>query len=155
MSSGLVIRIATTSDVNEELLELGEQFLRALPYADLLQIDRSRLRTIGERLVATGVLLIAYTEWLSPIGFLGLVREVNAISVAPIAAEKVFWVDPQARATGTADALLAAGERWARGSGCGWVQSVAPIGPDTARVARWLIRRGYRPIETSYLKPLA
>jgi GNAT superfamily N-acetyltransferase len=68
-----------------------------------------------------------------------------------VATETLWWIDPAFRGR-SALAMLAAYEDWARAQGCAFA-GMAGMGPDP-QVGALYRRRGYRPAETHFLKPL-
>jgi GNAT superfamily N-acetyltransferase len=72
---------------------------------------------------------------------------------APVlyAAEVVWWIDPEHRGK-SASEMLAAYEAWAAERGCAFVAMAALSAAPRAGVI--YERRGYRPAETHYIKPM-
>lgn len=72
---------------------------------------------------------------------------------APVlyAAEVVWWIDPEHRGK-SASQMLAAYEAWAAERGCAFVSMAALSAAPRAGVI--YERRGYRPSETHYIKPM-
>lgn len=70
---------------------------------------------------------------------------------AKYAMEIAWWIAPEARGR-SAMMMLDAYEQWARDRGCAFCQMAALVSfPQAARLYE---RRGYRAVETHYLKPL-
>lgn len=70
---------------------------------------------------------------------------------ARYAMETVWWIAPEVRGR-AANRMLDAYEQWAREQGCAFCQMAALVTfPGAGRIYE---RRGYRPVETHFLKPL-
>jgi len=70
-----------------------------------------------------------------------------------IAKETLWWIAPESRSAASARFMLDAYETWAREQGCACV-GMAALANGSSIVGRMYERRGYRPMETHYLKGL-
>ncbi|WP_196258561.1 GNAT family N-acetyltransferase [Pelagibacterium limicola] len=87
-----------------------------------------------------------------PQGVLLASAQDHPFGPARYAMETVWWVAPDARGR-AAGAMLDAYEDWARGLGCAFCQMAALVSFPQAEIL--YRRRGYRAVETHFLKPLA
>lgn len=86
-----------------------------------------------------------------PFGGIALVDIPSPVTTRRYADELAWFVEPTHRGFRAGPRLLAAAEDWARTRGLHMIKMVAPFG---TRVGAFYERRGYTPIETSYVKVL-
>lgn len=132
-----MIRRATPDDL-QQVVELGEAFHAATIWKDLAPFDRDSFEASVEALLDRDDAAI----FLSPGGFIGLTKVGLYFNRAvPVTAELFFWAPD-----GQGDALRKAAERWAGGL---LVMNAHLAEP---RAANWYARKGYRPLEATFLK---
>jgi GNAT superfamily N-acetyltransferase len=87
-----------------------------------------------------------------PSGVLLATAQEHPFAAVRYASETVWWIAPEARGMG-ASAMLEAFETWAMGQGCAFAGMAALNAAPRAGLIYQ--RRGYRPIETHFIKHLA
>lgn len=143
-----MIRRAEPRDV-PGIVAMGLRFAAESDYGSKLPVVPDVIaRTVAR--VATsdeGLLLVSESEE-SLTGMIALVLYEHPFSGERFASELVWWVEPEARGVGVR--LLRAAEEWARGSGAGRMQMIAP----NERVGALYDRLGYSKLETTYQRSL-
>jgi len=150
-----LIRQATTAD-SYEIVRMTTRFLLSTEYGAMFSADVTP-ETIGN-LIATvlkhGTIFLAEL-WpegggeKQVIGMLAIVVIPHPLTGRTFADEIAWWVDPEHRNGLTGPYLLRSAEDWARQNGANMVKMVAPAG---STVGAFYERRGYRAVETAYLK---
>jgi GNAT superfamily N-acetyltransferase len=147
-----VIRAATPADA-DRIVEMAEHFLAATPYGQFLPAQRERLLALVDPVCARGVILLADAPKPFaplPVGLLAIYEAEHPFSGTRYGDELIWWVEPVFRGR-VGVQLLEAGEQWAADRGLAFLKMVAPHGSE---IGHFYERRGYRPIETAFQKPL-
>jgi len=146
----MMIRAATIADA-PRLIEMAKAFLLQTRYGDTLRTNPDALEALVGQVLELGYIAVADVDGRLE-GMLAVVELTNPISGDPYADELVWWVEPDARSRSIGPKLLYSAERWAHGRGLPLIKMVAPVG--ALAVAQFYRRRGYEPVETSYMKRL-
>lgn len=145
--SAIVIRNAMAEDI-ENIVTMAEHFLADTVYYRRTATTKDSLRASARTLIEQGVVLLAISEDGIPQGMLaGLVYD-HYLTNTRMASESVWWVEPEARGGGVAQALLRAFEVWAADHGATAVE----IGSWHPRLDRFYERLGYAPAERIFRK---
>lgn len=146
-----MIRLATVSDI-PELLRMGAAFHSVTGVADIIPLDEQSLANTMTSLIETelGVIIVldsgdglkgATAALLHPHYF-------NANHRTGM--ELFWWVDPEHRGLG--GKLFDALEAWVRANGADSFSMLALEALEPEKVGLIYRRRGYRPLEHSYIK---
>lgn len=146
------IREATREDF-PAMVAMGRRFYESTAFTKLAPFDEASTLQIGELLLAAGVLLVAEHEGKA-VGMVGLVIAPFLFNNAKrIAAEVMWWVDPDERNTGAGMALLRAVAPACKAKGADAVQMMT-VESSPAHAGLAYRRLGFKPTETAYLKEL-
>lgn len=148
----VTIREATSDDV-VGIVSMGTRFAESVYGPELLKIDPTRLASLVENCIQSdaGLVLVAQRQNSGDLlGVLGLILHEQPMSGEPIAAEIVWWMDPEARGGFTAIRMLKTGEAWARAQGAKKIQMIAP----TERIETFYERCGFTRLEVNYQRSL-
>ncbi|MES2533352.1 MAG: GNAT family N-acetyltransferase [Pseudomonadota bacterium] len=154
------IRPATMDDI-PQIVEMAKRFYPESPYpaiyGDMPEEQAAGLAIVAmqgfaESGIVPGVMLVA-EQGDALVGMLCVHIDPATFTPAVIAAELVWWVEPEHRGGMTAVRLLRAGETCARTRGATVFNMAAlATSPDEARMI--LERMGYAPTHTVYTKRL-
>lgn len=143
--AGTVIRAATSADL-DAIVTMAQAFLRETPYGTQIGTNPDRLRNFAAGLLEKDGAAIALAEIDGAVvGMIALWCFPHPFSGERIAAELVWWVNPETRGSAGVR-LLKWAEAWARDQGAVALQMVAP----TDRIGDFYARVGYERIEVSY-----
>jgi GNAT superfamily N-acetyltransferase len=154
------IRAATMEDI-PQIVEMAERFYPESPYpaiyGDMPKAQAAGLAIVAmqglaDSGIAPGVMLVAEQDGVL-IGMLCCHIDPATFTPAVIAAELVWWVEPEHRGGMTAVRLLRAGETAARERGA-TVFNMAALATSPAEAREILKRLGYAPTHTVYTKRL-
>ena len=137
-----MIRRATLDDL-AEVVEVGARFLAYSPYAHI-PLDRDAFEAFAAQLI-TGPGAI----FLSDDGMIGGLLNPAYFNPAYVMAAELFWYAPK-----DGQALMDAFETWAVMSGARAIQFTGLRDRHAAAIERVFARRGYRPVETGFIKEL-
>lgn len=149
----MTIRLATAAD-RSALIALGLHFAQSEIYrAWLTDATEASVALIVDLMLSLGdrACIALAEDDAGPFGLLCCYQTPNNITGVEFCDELVWWVEPTRRGLRAGPALLAFAEGWAKSRGLHLIKVVAPIG---TRVGRYYDRRGYRPVETAYVKML-
>lgn len=135
---------------------MGRAFIESVPALSRVGLDVPATRALVGKLIASddGALFVAGSGG-EPFGMLAIVAYSYYFNPALAMAQELFWwVDVEHRNSGCAGALLTAAEDWARAIGVHAMQMVALDDSSGDAVASMYARRGYVPLERSYVKEL-
>ncbi len=139
----------------DQLVALALQFLSLPPYCDFPLAHGTR-ETIGalvdlfESMGEKAAIFVAADEAVV-VGLFAVIELPHVIAGIPYAEELIWFVEPTARGGLAGVRLLEAAEAWARTRGLTTIKMVAPY---PSRVGRFYLKRGYRVLETTYVKSL-
>lgn len=142
------IRSATLDDV-PRLVEMSSRFLRESVYGTLFNPSPSQIKSIVAVVLDLGIALVGEVD-KRPVGMIGLVDVPHPVTGDRCAQEVAWWVDPEHRQGSIGPRLIVAAELWAVRRGLPAIWLAAPH--QNEDVGAWLSRRGYRAVETSYVK---
>lgn len=146
----MIIRPATLED-SPAIVAMGLAFLKATSYSSFLTADTpERLAWMVGVCLEHGIGLVA-EEGDELLGMIGFIIAPNELSGELVATELAWWTNISARRSSAGPRLLEAGEDEARKRGA---TSVRMIAPNSTELHTHYSRRGYVPVETSYLKRL-
>lgn len=150
----MTIRPATDDD-RAALATMVQHFLESTPYGALFpEVTRRDVDAVVDlvlELVESSGGFVAVAEVNGAVvGLIAILHQVHVLTGQPYGDELCWWVEPSFRGAGPR--LLAAAEAWARTNGLLMFRMVAPS--DSPAVGRLYERRGYRALETSYVKTL-
>jgi hypothetical protein len=147
---GLTIRRATPDDWSQCLL-MAQRFLEDSPYGVLLeQRDDEQLGAFVGNILEFGIVFVAESE-LRLVGMLAALPITVPMTGDILVDEVAWWVAPEQRAGSVGPRLLAALESEVRTNYKCVLKMIAPWG---SRVGTYLERRGYRALETSFVRRL-
>lgn len=147
-----MIREATAGDI-PAVVAMGRSFVASVPPLSRAGYDEHSTAELLARLIEgeDSALIVADAGGL--IGMLAMLVYPYYFNPAVRMAQELFWwVEPAHRRSGVAGRLLAHAEAWARSRGARAVQMIALDESDGASVAAMYKRRGYAPVERSFLK---
>ena len=141
----MIVRVATAED-EPDVLRLARAFLTSGLFPFLEAASDRQLRFLFSQVLEHGAVFLAGDP---PVGFLVLYLGPHPITGECTADELAWWVMPEARGSSAGARLMAAAEEWARVRHASCLRMVAPVG--SPEVGRFYTRRGYEPIEVSYM----
>jgi GNAT superfamily N-acetyltransferase len=155
------IRPALPADI-DRLLAMCEAFLNATRYGGLLPFVEDRLRPFLGDLIDEGGAFVADVSaaphWQqgadveTVVGMIGLKVWIHPFTGQVIAEEIAMWVEPNHRGGSLGPRLLTQAVRWARMKNAEMLRASAPYGKD--KLGAFYERRGFSPIDTTYVKTL-
>lgn len=146
-----VIRAATDDD-EDRVMAMALRFLRESWYGTFFEgVSVEALRPIYDLVMDRGALFVADVAG-QVVGMIAVIAGPHPFTHEPFGDEQVWWVEPDYRRGRLAWDLLDRLERWAAENGVEFLkmsdQAGAPLG-------RLLEHRGYRAVETAYVKRIA
>lgn len=152
----MILREATPAD-RDQVIAMALRFHAETAYAQLLQADPDRIAALFDVSHAHGVVYVAEAEHSGEggelVGFIAFVACIHQQSGERFASEQGWWVNPIYRTGSLGRQLLALAEAWAKADGCFFIAMIAPVGMDA--VGHVYERRGYVPVETTWMKRVA
>jgi hypothetical protein len=147
-----MIRIAEEKDTRD-ILRMSKLFYESSPYSDYLTFDKDfTLRSINEILSNKKEKSICLLAGEPAIGMIAATVTTTLFSPELVAAELVWWVDPEYRKSKEALELKKAYEYWASVVGCS-VTSMSNLVDETGSKLGILYKRWkYNKVEETYLK---
>jgi GNAT superfamily N-acetyltransferase len=142
------IRQATHDD-QPGMVAMGLRFIATTGYAAFPSTPEA-LGWILAVVLEHGVAYVA-EEAGRLVGMLAVVVAPHPLTGEPYADEVVWWVEPEYRSGSLGPRLLQTVENWTVTKG---VTALRMVAPNETAVGKFYERRGYVPIETSYLKRL-
>lgn len=148
------LRLGKLDDI-EDLLKLASAFHHESPYKTM-KFDRAKgekfLRDVltGKQMDAIVILALDKDE---TIGFIIGMANEPVFSSVKIATELGWYIKPDKRGTRASALIYAAYEDWARRIGCHYVQGAYLPGVSPT-LDKFYKKRGYRQVESSFLKTL-
>lgn len=148
-----LVRKAVHADV-PRIVEMSRRFYATTSYAETVPMSERDVEDIAAMLIDTGVMLVAEVDGRVA-GMVGLmVLPFTFNRAARIAAEVVWWVEPEAQGAGVGQALLAAVEPACAAAGVNCIQMMT-LATSPPQAAALYERAGYRHSETSFTKEIA
>lgn len=151
-----MLKIATIEDVND-ILDVLKHFHEESPYADE-EFKPDYVRELVVDVIGkpqTSAIILAENEHGQKVGIVGATLSPMLLSGSYTATEMVWWVHPAYRAKSSVAAdLLAAFEYWAKMMGAKRMSLALLAGPYEKILDRFYKQRGYRFVESSYLKEI-
>lgn len=131
---------------------MGKAFHSVTGVADLIPLDELTLERTFAQLMEHGCLLVIDGgDGLA--GATGALLHPHYFNSAHLTGQELFWwVDPEHRGQG--NALFDALENWVREQGAKSFTMIALEALDPERVGMIYRRRGYRPVEHSYVRAM-
>jgi L-amino acid N-acyltransferase YncA len=143
-------RNATHEDI-PAIVEMSRKFYATTNYAALAPMDDDQVATIAAMLIDTGVMLLAERDG-KVVGMIGLALMPFTFNPAlTIAAEVVWWVDPEHQDCGIGRYLLDNAGHAAKRHGAHIVQMMA-LATSPPQAGKLYEHLGYAHSETSYTK---
>ena len=145
-----MIRAATHADI-PAIVAMSRKFYATTDYAKHSPMSDDAVADIAAMLIDTGVMLVAEFDG-AVVGMVGLM--VLPFTFNPqrtMAAEVVWWVEPDAQGFGVGKALLQAVEPAAAARGADLVQMMT-LATSPPQAGAMYERAGYRHSETCYTK---
>lgn len=147
------IRDATRADLSA-IVEMSRKFYSTTTYAEYARFNADTVRNLAALLIDSGVILIA-EQAQRVVGMVGLLITPHPFSGdVKIAAEIVWWVEPDARNTGAGIELLKAVEPACKAHDVVAIQMVH-LNNSPPQAALLYERHGYIHSESSYTKALS
>jgi hypothetical protein len=148
----VIVRRAIAADL-PAILKMSAQFVPSLGIGveyDEVSASQTFANLLSQE---TSVLLVAEGDEVC--GMLGGLIYPHFFNTSRLIAQELFWwVDPEARGTRAGLLLWQGFEDWARGQGAHNVSMIAIAQMDCERIGRMYEKRGYRPMESSYVRTL-
>lgn len=148
------LRLGKLEDI-PALMKFARNFHESSPY-NTMKFDHVKgeifLRDIISGKKTDGVVLVALHDD-EPVGFLVGVANEPVFSSVKIAMELGWWIEPEARGSRASFLIYSAYEDWARRVGCHYVQGAYLPGVSPP-LDEFYKKRGYRQVESSFLKVL-
>lgn len=148
------VRLAEPRDI-PILIKFIRKFVSSSPYKTM-KFDSERLRVFFKNIIEgvnpTGIVLVALKDG-NPIGCIVGAYAEPVFSSDKVSTELGWWIEPEYRKTKASLYVFDAYEDWARRVGCSYVQSAYLPGISPS-LDRFYQRRGYRQVESSFLKTL-
>ena len=146
------IRHATHDDI-PRIVEMAQDFYAQTSYAQIVPLAKESAAGLAILLMADHILLIAEHEGQA-VGMAGLFIEPFTFNISKTVATEIVWyVEPDARATGAGQALLTAIEPAAMAKGAHLVRMMT-LHSSPPQAAALYARRGYVPTEHAFSKEL-
>jgi GNAT superfamily N-acetyltransferase len=146
-----MIRKATAEDL-PELLRMGKAFHAVTGVAEAIPLDEPTLERTFAQLIESGVILVI-EEGGGLVGATGALLHPHYFNASHITGQELFWwIDPDHRGRGSE--LLNALEAWVKDQGAHSFVMITLEALEPERVGLIYRRRGYRPVEHSYLKEM-
>jgi GNAT superfamily N-acetyltransferase len=142
-----MIRPATENDL-PDIIRMGREFVAQLPLK--FPFSPERAETIVRGAMADGGVFVADVGPL--VGMIGLIAHPHFFCEARAAQEMFWWVEPGHRGSGIAGQLLDTASGWAKERGCQMLNMVCVDELDGKAVAKMYERRGFVPLERSYVR---
>ena len=149
-----IIRDATNQDVLDTVIAI-RQFCKEVPHPAWAKFDVNMVSSLVTQLIQ------------EDIGFVKLVVKddeivgtlIGCVTGLPInslvfAQELMFWLDPNHRNGKTAPKLIDAYVEWAETKGCNFIRLSTLDDVLDSRVGVLFRRKGFKPIETAYVKEI-
>jgi len=136
------------------IVQLLRDFLAMTPYGVMFPPPEGYLEVLTQQVLADGgVIILACEDGTErPVGVIAGVMARHILTTQPYCDEVVWFVEPEARASGCGLQLLVALQNWATTNGATLVRMAAPA---ESPVGKLLERHGYARVETSFMKVLA
>ncbi len=148
-----MIRRATEADI-PAVIEMSRSFYATTAYAALTPMCEKAVSATAGMLIDSGVLLVAEVDG-DLVGMVGLaVMPFTFDHDVTIAAEVVWWVEPDAQGAGIGLALLEAVEPACREAGADAIQMMT-LATSPPHAAALYERLGYRHSESSFTKRIS
>lgn len=147
-----MIRKAVQADI-PAIVAMSRKFYATTSYTQLTPMSDDTVAYLTEMLIDEGVMLVAEVKG-DVVGMVGLaVMPFTFNPQVTIAAEVVWWVDPDAQGAGIGRALLEAVPDACKDAGADAVQMMALSSSPPAAAALYE-RMGYKHTETSFTRAL-
>lgn len=149
------LRIANLNDL-PTILRMAEEFYGQSPYS-AEPFDKEKVLAVIQDML-TGpqeskvVILVLDDVLEEPVGLIAGFAQEALFNRHKIGVELMWWIDYGHRRVGRAFQLLGAFEYWAKKVGCDYVQLSMLHDEELQRMTKLYERRGYQPVERSYLK---
>ena len=131
---------------------MGKAFHAVTGVADLIPLDEPTLERTFLQLMHSGCLLVVDGDE-GLIGATGALLHPHYFNSAHITGQELFWwIDPDHRGSGAL--LFNALEDWVRSKGANSFSMIALEALEPDKVGLIYRRRGYRPVERSYLREM-
>jgi GNAT superfamily N-acetyltransferase len=147
------VRAADPADM-PALLRMGRAFFSAAPWSSLVEFEFGSLESMIRHLLAakdTSVLLVAEVDGES-VGMAAAVVFPFYFNLRTSCAQEIFWwADPEHR-RGVGRALLDGLEAHAKAKGANVFMASALSGLRDEALAKLYQMRGYRPLESAFIK---
>lgn len=131
---------------------MGRAFHAVTGAADLIPLDDATLeRTFTQLIEGEAAVLLVVEGETGLVGATGALLHPHYFNAAHLTGQELFWwIDPEHRGQGAA--LLNALEQWVSEQGAHSFSMIALEALEPDKVALIYRRRGYRPVEHSYLR---
>jgi N-acetylglutamate synthase-like GNAT family acetyltransferase len=147
----MIIRRARPSDLPSIVAMVGD-FIQGTQYRSILPFLPDTILELADRVLQVGVIFVAEVDDRLVAMIAGFAVD-EPIGRRKMLDELAWWVDPAYRRGSVGPKLLRCWEEWARQAGLEMVKMIAPA--ESPGVGEFLQRRGYQPIETTYILRLA
>jgi GNAT superfamily N-acetyltransferase len=146
------LREATYLDL-DELHRMGRAFHAVTGVADIIPLDEASLgRTFIQLIENPDGALIVCDRGNGLCGAVGALLHPHYMNANHITGQELFWwVDPEHR-HGVGPLLFDALEDWVKASGANTFSMITLDALEPEKVAMLYRRRGYRPVERSYIR---
>lgn len=146
------IRLATNQDV-PRIKELCTRFYENSPYKEIPMEVEKQGELITHLMSSDDGLILCLWKNDQIIGILAATVTEILFSYAKIAAEIVWWIEPEHRGSKDSISLVSAFEHWAEEVvRADIIQMVALEDENVETVSRFYKRKGYTPVERGFIK---
>lgn len=143
-----MIREATTEDI-PKLVEMGERFHKASPYADLMDFDAQGFSEFGGLMIENDIFLLLVDDHVT--SMLGMAFAGCLANPSVIMADELFW---WSESPGTGIKLLKTAEVVAKGRGATLFKMSALADDNGERMNGYYQHAGFSDCERSYMRTL-
>lgn len=144
---GALLRDAEPGDV-DQIVQMVGKFIGSSIYAEVLPFVPAIVGVLTERILEGGIVIVAEQDGRL-VGMIAGYACAEPIAHQEELHELAWWVDPRYRSGSVGPKLLRSWEECGRQMGVAAIRMIAPAGQPG--VARYYAKRGYRPVETTYM----
>lgn len=146
----IAVRRARPEDL-PVIVEMVGHFIASTSYCRLLRFVPEAVAELTDRVLQVGVIFVA-EDGPQLVGVIAGLPIEEPIGRTKMLDELVWWIEPAYRNRSAGPRLHGAWESWAREAGLEAVRMIAPA--DSPEVGSFYAKRGYWPLETSFIKRL-
>ena len=152
--SDYILRDAIETDILDIVLAV-KQFCKEVPHPAWGRFDSNKVKDLVSGLIESEngfVKIVTIDEEV--VGALLATATPVAINSFIFAQEIMFWLDPDHRNGKTSSKLIEEYVEWSKAAGCDFVRLSSIEDLQGSRVGLLFKRKGFKPIESAYIKEL-